>query len=68
MRELLGPLGEPSILNQISRFELFTDGRAAQIELTHPDLIIERSTLIRSLPLKLRKQAHNSILAAASSN
>ncbi len=49
MRELLGPLGEPSILNRISRFELFTDGRAAQIELTDPDLIIERSTLIRTL-------------------
>jgi flavin-dependent dehydrogenase len=49
MRDLLGAAGEPAVVNQISRFELFTDGRAASIELTNPDLIIERSALIRSL-------------------
>ena len=38
-----------SILNEIRRFELFTDGRSAQINLQQPDLIIERSRLIRSL-------------------
>jgi flavin-dependent dehydrogenase len=38
-----------SILNEIRRFELFTDGRSAQITLKQPDLIIERSRLIRSL-------------------
>lgn len=38
-----------SILNEIRRFELFTDGRSAQIALKQPDLIIERSRLIRSL-------------------
>src|SRR5260370_7929242 len=38
-----------SILNEIRRFELFTDGRSAQIILKEPDLIIERSRLIRSL-------------------
>lgn len=38
-----------SILNEIRRFELFTDGRSAQIALDKPDLIIERSRLIRSL-------------------
>ena len=37
------------ILNQINRFELFTDGRSAQFALKKPDLIIERSRLIRSL-------------------
>jgi flavin-dependent dehydrogenase len=37
------------ILNEIRRFELFTDGRSAQIALNRPDLIIERSRLIRSL-------------------
>jgi flavin-dependent dehydrogenase len=37
------------ILNEIRRFELFTDGRSAQIALNKPDLIIERSRLIRSL-------------------
>jgi digeranylgeranylglycerophospholipid reductase len=37
------------ILNEINRFELFTDGRSAQFSLNRPDLIIERSRLIRSL-------------------
>src|SRR5882724_6093031 len=38
-----------SILNEIRRFELFTDGRSAQVTLKQPDLIIERSRLIRTL-------------------
>ncbi len=56
MRDLLGPAGEPSIVNQIDRFELFTDGRAATIELKRPDLVIERATLIRSLAEQARIQ------------
>ena len=38
-----------SILNEVRRFELFTDGRSAQVALKQPDLIIERSKLIRLL-------------------
>ena len=38
-----------SILNEIRRFELFTDGRSAQVALRRPDLIIERYRLIRTL-------------------
>jgi flavin-dependent dehydrogenase len=49
MRDLLGPLGEPSVLNQINRFELFANGRVAEVPLRRPDLIIERASLIRSL-------------------
>jgi flavin-dependent dehydrogenase len=49
MRRLLGPVGERAVVNQINRFELFTDGRAATIPLQDPDLIIERSQLIRGL-------------------
>ena len=49
MRRLLGPVGERAIVNQINRFELFTDGRSAMIPLQDPDLIIERSQLIRGL-------------------
>ena len=49
MRELLGPVGESSVVNQIRRFELFTDGRAATVPLERPDLIIERASLIRGL-------------------
>src|SRR5579864_305393 len=49
MRTLLGQVGETSVVNEIRKFELFTDGRAAQIPLDRPDLIIERSRLIRDL-------------------
>lgn len=49
MRELLGPLAERAIVNEIRRFELFTDGRSATIPLEQPDLIIERSKLIKGL-------------------
>lgn len=49
MRGLLGQAAERSVLNEIRRFELFTDGRAATITLKQPDLIIERRALIQSL-------------------
>jgi flavin-dependent dehydrogenase len=49
MRTLLGEVGERAIVNEIRKFELFTDGRSARIPLKNPDLIIERSRLIRGL-------------------
>jgi flavin-dependent dehydrogenase len=49
MRQLLGAAAERSIINQIRRFELFTDGRSASIALNQPDLIIERRALIQAL-------------------
>jgi flavin-dependent dehydrogenase len=49
MRNLLGQAAERSVVNEIRRFELFTDGRAATIALKEPDLIIERRTLIQGL-------------------
>jgi digeranylgeranylglycerophospholipid reductase len=49
MRELLGAQAEPSIVNEINRFEMFTDGRAATVTLDCPDLIVERARLIRGL-------------------
>jgi len=49
MRDLLGPAAESSVANEINRFELFTDGRAATVSLDRPDLIIERSRLIHTL-------------------
>jgi flavin-dependent dehydrogenase len=48
-RNQLGASASASILNEIRRFELFTDGRSAQIALSKPDLIIERSKLIPAL-------------------
>lgn len=48
-RQQLGTSADESIVNEIRRFELFTDGRSAQISLKKPDLIIERSRLITAL-------------------
>jgi flavin-dependent dehydrogenase len=49
MRSLLGRAGEGAVINEIRRFELFTDGRSATIGLNRPDLIIERRALIQGL-------------------
>jgi flavin-dependent dehydrogenase len=48
-QDLLGPIGDDAVINRIRHFELFTDGRAATISLSAPDLVIERSKLIRGL-------------------
>jgi digeranylgeranylglycerophospholipid reductase len=48
-RNQLGASANASIQNEIRRFELFTDGRSAQIALSKPDLIIERAKLIPAL-------------------
>src|SRR5216683_5646020 len=48
-RQQMGSGARESIINEIRRFELFTDGRSAQVALTKPDLIIERSRLIPAL-------------------
>lgn len=55
MRSILGRAAESSILNEIRRFELFTDGRAATIALQDPDLIIERRKLIQGLAEEAQK-------------
>jgi flavin-dependent dehydrogenase len=48
-RSQLGASANESVLNEIRRFELFTDGRSAQVALAKPDLIIERAKLIPAL-------------------
>jgi flavin-dependent dehydrogenase len=48
-RSQAGACANESIVNEIRRFELFTDGRSAQISLSKPDLIIERRRLICGL-------------------
>ncbi len=55
MRDLLGPVGDSSVVNEIRQFELFTDGRSAAVPLARPDLIIERATLIRGLAGQARQ-------------
>ena len=49
MRDLLGGAASNSIVNEVRKFELYTDGRAASVNHAHPDLIIERTKLIQSL-------------------
>ena len=54
-RRQLGALANKSVLNEIRRFELFTDGRSAQVALAKPDLIIERAKLIPALAREARQ-------------
>lgn len=54
-RSQLGAAASESIVNEIRRFELFTDGRSAQVSLARPDLIIERSRLIPALARSAQK-------------
>jgi flavin-dependent dehydrogenase len=62
MREMLGSLGEPSVVNEIRRFEVWSEGRSAEFLLEQPDLIIERSTLIRTLAEKGRAAGTDLVL------
>jgi flavin-dependent dehydrogenase len=55
MRELLGAQAETSVVNEIRRFEMFTDGRAATVTLDRPDLIVERASLIRGLAAQAQR-------------
>jgi flavin-dependent dehydrogenase len=53
-RTQLGASANESVTNEIRRFELFTDGRSAQVALAKPDLIIERAKLIPGLAREAR--------------
>jgi len=54
-REQLREVAASSIVNEIRRFQLFTDGRSAQVALNKPDLIIERARLIPALAQEAAK-------------
>jgi digeranylgeranylglycerophospholipid reductase len=58
-RNQLGTSAAESILNEIRRFELFTDGRSAQIALAKPDLVIERARLIPALTREAQRAGAN---------
>ncbi len=58
-REQLQEVAASSIVNEIRRFELFTDGRSAEIALRRSDLIIERARLIPALAQEARKAGAN---------
>ncbi|MGB6011513.1 MAG: NAD(P)/FAD-dependent oxidoreductase [Desulfobacterales bacterium] len=50
-----GPLYKSALINKIHRFELFTDGRVAEISLRQPDLVIERSKLLDDLATQAKE-------------
>ncbi len=52
IEDLMGSLCKSSVINKIRRFELFADGRVATVSLPRPDLVIERSKLIKSLAVQ----------------
>lgn len=54
LRDLLGPLAERCIVNLIHRFELFADGKAIEIQLESPDLVVERTAIIHHLAQQVR--------------
>lgn len=54
-REQLREVAVSSIVNEIRRFQLFTDGRSAEVALNKPDLIIERARLIPALAKEATK-------------
>ena len=56
LRNLLGASSGKYTINEIRGFELFTDGRAAAIQLDSPDLVLERSHLIRALAEEAQSQ------------
>jgi digeranylgeranylglycerophospholipid reductase len=60
VRNLLGPVAEGCVVNEIKRFELFTDGRSATIPLHRPDLVIERSRLIHGLAAEA--ESHGAVI------
>jgi len=53
--KVIGSLYQSSLVNRIHRFELFTDGRVAEISLRQPDLVIERSKLLHELASQAKK-------------
>jgi len=55
LRDMLGGATDGCVLNEIRRFELFTDGRSATVALKNPDLIIERRALIQNLAAAAQK-------------
>lgn len=55
-RTQMAAVARDSVINEIRRFELFTDGRSAQIALKEPDLIVERSRLIAALAREAQQE------------
>jgi flavin-dependent dehydrogenase len=62
LEELIGPLSKNTVLNKIQRFELFANGRVAEVALKKPDLVIERTRLLNALLEKATQNGTNILL------
>jgi flavin-dependent dehydrogenase len=49
LNEILGFVPEEAIVNRIRKFEIFSRSKSVRIELSRPDLVIERERLIKLL-------------------
>ena len=49
LRDIMGERADGAVATEVRRFELFTDGRTAAVDLRRPDLIIRRHLLIPEL-------------------
>jgi len=49
LNEILGFIPEEAIVNRIRKFEIFSRSKSVRIELSRPDLVIERERLIKLL-------------------
>jgi geranylgeranyl diphosphate/geranylgeranyl-bacteriochlorophyllide a reductase len=49
VRDSIGDTIDAAVTHAVARYELFADGRSAQVELSEPDLVIDRSRLIHRL-------------------
>jgi len=49
IKEVLDPVPEEIVLNQVKSLELFSKSRSARIELSYPDLIVERRRFVELL-------------------
>jgi flavin-dependent dehydrogenase len=52
MQNLMGSLCQGAVVNRVRRYELLADGRVATVSLPRPDLVIERSKLIKNLAVQ----------------
>ena len=56
VKDFLGLEYEKIVMNKIHRFEIFANGKAATIPLSEPDLVIDRSKLLKELSLQAETQ------------
>lgn len=60
--EVLGFIPDEAILNRVRYVELFSRSRSVRLELSQPDLVIERAKLIQALAHKAREAGARIIL------